>query len=255
MLAGYAVERNGHEPVFYARPLRSHVLEGAYLMRRLPGMDATRKGDGYIEYIQRGDKEVYAEKVYGDRAAPVSWDAVRWGRAPLWWLDTVYRRLYDRYEGNISPIELSASVVAAIAKSESLTISTVPLNAICAKLDKHKFMAADISLVRIPSDHGRLQGGNMMIYNGLEGVPWFKFTRVGGWDTWEYGQRIPQILEYASEAFQISQGLKLVSNTCDCHPRVYRVGRWGQWQRGILNHHPFEQAQALLASAGLGKVA
>jgi hypothetical protein len=61
------------------------------------------------------------------------------------------------------------------------------------------------------------------------------------------------LLEYAHEAYQTSEGKKLISNTCDCHPRIHRVGRWGQWQRGVLNHHPFEQTQALLASVGLGK--
>jgi hypothetical protein len=37
-----------------------------------------------------------------------------------------------------------------------------------------------------------------------------------------------------------------LSNECDCHPEIIRMGRYGEWTKGVLVHHVFERVESLM---------
>lgn len=252
LMAAYAVERNGHEPVLYSRdPEQAHVNADMFLYRALP--DLADQEQFRLEIHRWGSRGGYAEKVYGERDAKVSWDELPFGTVVAWWLKPTYDLLWERYKGAVQPLDVNGYVAQLLLKQHPLVMSTLPAPAVCVD-PTHAFSDKPTWLARYWDELADLQRHpNQMLYNGdvNYGSKWFRYTCLNGWRTWEYAV-VPPSSEVTSDT-PILPGKKFLSNTCDCHPALYRVGRWAQWKRGVLNHHAFEQATSILASAGLGK--
>jgi len=244
MMAAWAAERNGHEPVIFAgRTTASEVNDDTFLQRPLPDLGESGMYDSELTYAAAGTAEGYAVKVYGDPEAQVSWTSVAWGTHPIWWLKPVYERLFERYASSITKLDLTPEMATVLETLHPLTLSTIPATSMCEHLDEHRFEERSIWLERQRTDSPTTP---VMVYNGNEEISWFRFTRLNGWLTWEHAKA-------PSTELQVHKGKKFISNTCTCHPSIQRVGRLAQWKRGVLNHHAFEQTTSILASAGLGK--
>jgi hypothetical protein len=257
LMAALAAERNGLEPVIFAKErVPSLVHDDMFLQRPLPDVEGLDPGqpDAVIDYVQRGTSEGYAEKCYGYPSAPVSWDHIRWGFGDAWWLKDIYETLWERYVGNVVEQELDPLSAALISQEHVITLSTVPATVICN--GEHSFSSVPTWLVRSLNyhwDHQRSR--NRMVYNGenVPGESWFRASWLRAWTTFEYAGEPP--VEELGPNPAIIRGLKFTGNSCKCNPAIARVGRWAMWQRGVLNHHAYEQTIGFLASAGLGKVA
>lgn len=254
LMAAYACERNGLEPVIYSSSaLVSIVNRDMFLQRSLPGFPT--EPDAYIHYSRDGSARGYARKVYGSADAKTSWDDISWGRGKIWWLREVYHQLWDRFSGCIEHRKLGATQIVDLSGNFPLTISTIPAQRLCLDFEDHLFASTQTWLVRAPyisSDHGTFE----MTYNGCdqEYCGWFRYSRLRDWYTWEYA-RDP----YENFAHELGPepiivgGEKMLYTTCTCLPNVYRVGRWARWQRGVLMHHAFDETTSILAALGLGK--
>lgn len=256
LISAYAAERNELEPVIYAEHRRPSVVnDDMFLQQPLPGFEVPYLGNALIDYIKWGHRELYAEKVYGSPDAPVSWDNVVWGRHPAWWLKPIYAELWERYAGNITETIVTPSVAAVIAKNYHVTISTLPAPVLCGFPEQHVFSERATWLARRKNQYGGYydkRERQEMIYNGDPAqARWFRHTNLNGWLTWEYGEVPPE--SEVSKDCPVMPGKKFLSNTCNCHPGIQRVGRWARWERGILNHHTYSSATGILASVGLGK--
>lgn len=246
MMTAWAAERNGHEPRLFALfPGQSAVNDDMFLQKPIPGIHDPADPDVRINYLSFGTSHGYAKKVYGDAGAPVSWGSVLWGQQPAWWLKPTYDLLWDRYSPYITSLVIASEGAEIIAANHPIAISTLPATTLCGKPDEHKFVERQTWLRR---DESSPDQRAELVYNGEIDTPWFRHSCLNGWSTWEYSE-----VYLASSSELVFPGKKMVSNTCDCHPGIARVGRWAQWTRGVLNHHAFEQATALLASSGLGK--
>lgn len=251
LMAAWAVLRNGHEPVIYSRDIQPpSVNEDMFLYRSLPGVP-----DGApfrLEIFQFGNRDGYARKVYGGTDVETSWEQL--GPNPsviAWWLKPTYEMLWEYFRGDLIPLDANYHAAKLLTHEHPLVISTLPAPAICGN-PRHLFVDIQTWLARYKDpDWDQWRSPNQMIYNGDEESQWFRFTSLNGWRTWEYAV-VPPASEVSDDT-PIFPGKKFLSNTCDCLPNVFRVGRYAQWRRGVLNHHAFEQATSILASYGLGK--
>lgn len=254
MMAAHACARNGLEvDIFSADRQPSQINADMFLQRPLPGVhEDLMIPDDKVEYVQVGDSLGYASKCYGDPLAPVSWDTIEWGSGSLWWLRPAYDALWQAYGPHVHARLVGPVEAAAITTAYPVVLSTVPAPSICGD-SRHTFGAIPTWLVRDGREYDPREG-NVMVYNGDEQPSWFRHSRLRGVRTWEYALD-PQIAfpNEISDDPVVLMGKKFTGNTCDCHPTIHRIGRWAQWQRGVLNHHAFEQATAILASVGLGK--
>ena len=255
LMAAWAAERNGHEVIVYSNsPSPSKVNPDMYLQRPLPDLPGHDPGqpDAVVEYIQWGTKEGYALRCYGDPKAPVSWDEIKWGYGDAWWLDDVYALLWEHFVDRIRLHDASYLSLGEVQRAHSLVMSTLPAPVLCG--GGHLFSHIDTVLVRSKqSAEYTTRDRNEMVYNGdlTYQSKWFRHSRLRGWRTFEYAGFVPA--EELGMNPILLPGKKLTGNNCTCNPRIERVGRWAQWERGVLNHHAFEQATAILASYGLGK--
>ena len=255
MMAALAVERQGHTPVIFARErIKSEVNEDMYLQRPLPDVPGVEAGhpDSVIQYIRRGTSEGYAEKCYGYASAPVSWDRIQWGFGDAWWLEDIYDKLFDRFVGNIMEHFIDPLSIGLITRNYAMTLSTLPAPMLCPNHCTFSFVPTTLVRVRNPNWSPQLSR-NEMIYNGMPDGGWFRCSRLRGWITFEYAGEPPE--DEVPAGAVVLRGKKFTGNSCSCNPTVARIGRWAQWERGILNHHAYEQTLGVLASAGLGKVA
>lgn len=243
LMAALAVERNGHRPHIFSIKHKSVVHDDMFLQKPLPGHHTPVSR---INYLGLGTREGYAAKLYDDPQAPVSWDTVKWGVQDAWWLAPIYDLLWDRFKSRIRPGAVDGTVATVLTGDFPLVISTIPAIQLCQRMNEHLFVSKPVWLARSRSDH---LGLGELVYNGDPESKWYRYSFLNGWNCWEFAD-LP--LSADAPGTEIFPGAKLISNTCDCHPRVHRVGRWAQYQRGILNHHAFEQTTSILATEGLG---
>jgi len=267
LIAAHAVLTHGHEPVIISDGPKSEINPHEFLQRPVPGLlKDDNVADAMMTYVCRGDRDGYAKKVYGNAGQKVSWDELREGRYPIWWLQETYQQLYDWYEHMIIKVKITPETVTDICYAYPLVISTIPAPSLCQHPDEHRFWERETFLVRAPSiDKPGAGNGqwpradqNFMLYDGSDDCPWFRFTRIRDVDIWEYTlDRLPMQheVEDSVPGAQLYPGKKVVGNNCDCHPHVQRVGRWARWEHGVLGHHTYETVVGLLASGGALKEA
>lgn len=246
LMAAHAIARNGHIPKIYSKKIPTQVTKNMYLQRFLPGLDMML-GRDEIMYDRRGYKEGYASKVYGSRTAKCSWDDLSFGIKPMWSLGPVYAELWMLYEDHITDVKLEEEDVVEVCQRHPIVFSTLPAPSLCT--NGHKFEEVKISIAEFKTIH--VDKRNRMVYSGRSQDKWHRFSLINGITAFEYTISEEELRARSPIALNIKKGVKPVGNNCDCWPELTRVGRWAQWCRGILNHHPYEQVTGILASHGL----
>lgn len=229
LLAAHAVEQSGQHSIdICSKAIEpSHIHGAQYVHKPIPGIHDPNMPDGVVRYEKWGKRGVYARKVYGDTSAPCSWDTVD-GRAPAWMMEATYEELWQRYSRLIYATEITPYTLDEIKEDYNLVISSIPAWALCHKKDVHVFDRAHVSFKFLAA--ADLSEDNVIIYNGENDVPWYRRSELfgHGWD--EYGGKIEDA-DYT--------GVKPISTSCDCYPDVRRVGRFGQWSKGVLVHDAY----------------
>jgi len=261
LLAAYAVERSGHEPVIISNGHGATVDRSMFLMDKIPGLNSHNE-DFALEVEVRGTAEGYARRVYRDPTAPVSLDTFAAGSYIVWGLQETYAKLWNMYGSSAERRSVTPYDIAELLSNYELVISTLYSPELCIDAD-HKFDKVDTFIAQqvVTEEPDRI---STMIYNGSdewqEGVAqtaiwnWYRYSAIRGVETWEYTHLIPG---------QMSIGKKPISNTCDCWQRapssfdrpqqLHRVGRFAKWERGVMNHHAFQDTVAILSTEGMGR--
>jgi hypothetical protein len=245
LLTALAAEQKGHEPIILSKKVKSPMFGAVYLHKNIPDLTKMRP-EFSVEIIKYGDREGYAQNVYGDPKADVSWDTFKSGLYHAWDLAGAYDRLWDRFEDKIRDVAIGPDDVVSCSESGDLVFSTIPLPYLCEN-PYHIFNKQQI-WVR----HGRThepQMYSMMIYNGLTadglrglvGPQWYRYSLIRGYAAWEYS-RVEDAPTEEDPFLQLSQGVKPLSTNCTCHKNIIRLGRFGKWQKGVLTHHAYEEA-------------
>lgn len=196
--------------------------------RPIPGL-TREEPETAIHFTKEGQREGYARKVYNDEKAPCSWDMFPEGEQPGWDLHRAYSILWDRYEVRIHDQMIGPAGFRALAYTYPLVLSTAPAPAMCTRPLAHMFNTAKI-WVRIQTTPHR---ANEITYNGNPTCPWYRASQLFGHIAHEFGHPVGDAIE----------GKKPINTTCDCHPKVVRLGRFGKWEKGVLTTDAYEEAR------------
>jgi hypothetical protein len=239
LLAAHAVALEGCEPVIVSIKEKSQIGGAQYLHEPIPGVSPSAP-DGYVNFVKEGTREGYAEKIYGDPMAPCSWDQWEEGKRPMWSMHDMYERLWAEYASLIRDREVRSHNAGIIAEDFDLTISSIPSHFLCYS-PHHQFLKADVWLGHTAARHCP---DDTIIYNGESTVAWYRTSRLFGHEASESMRPIP----WHEPTAKTRRGFKPLSNNCNCHSEVHRVGRFGMWRKGVLVHDSFKQARELVVA-------
>jgi hypothetical protein len=261
LLAAHAAEQLGFYVRIYSKKRKSDIGGAQYLHDAIPGLTSERP-DGELNYVKWGSREGYAARTYGSPEAPCSWDLFPTGLCPAWSLRRIYDQLWERFESDIFDQTINAKSVHDLEGNGWIVINSIPLMQLCEKQSDlllggfppghpeqtaHQFPAQRIWLANIDMRDGALgTPDNTIIYNGasVESIfsnPWYRVSRVFGQVWTEWSDHHPP-----REGGPAVEGFKPLHTDCDCHPDVIRVGRFGQWKKGVLVHHAYNDAKVAL---------
>lgn len=215
------------------------IIGGAqFLHEFIPGL--TRGPDGHVLFTKTGTRDGYARKLYGSSRIPVSWDL--WEDAtsrPAWSMQKSYDMLWRMYARGIRHFSVSSpdDLRRAEQAGADLYISSLPAHAMCENLD-HWFESVSMYIINKFIDVEVPE--NTIIYNGNERVPWHRASNLFGHKSMEFARR--------PDNMGVLSGQKPTAHNCDCNPHWMRVGRFGQWKRGVLVHHAYNEVQNALQS-------
>jgi hypothetical protein len=244
LLAAHAAAQRGFKPTIYSVKIKSPVGMAQFMHEAIPG--ASRSSDKeIIAFDKLGTREGYAHKVYGSYDAPCSWDQFPREYMDGWPVRPMYNRLWDMYSDMIVGMMITPDDIPVMRRHHEVVINTIPAQAICTNLSEHRFPRQEIWLAdRHP---GFEPPDNSMTYNGFMGIEWYRASKLFGVATFEYATRPHWYTDYPSdEGIQWSNGFKPLDTNCDCQPEVHRVGRFGEWRKGVLLHHAYTDAVAIV---------
>ncbi len=237
LLTAHAALLAGHQPTVMSERIQRSMISGAqYLHDPIPSLTNTDQA-GMLRYIKLGDKQGYAEKVYGSREAPCSWDHFPEGQLPAWSLKEMYDKLWSEYLGLIEEQHIDSEVLVEILPKYDRVISAIPATAMCHR-PHHQFHSAQVTFQEgCPALVG--DEDNIIVYSGDPAHSWYRTSRIFGYESTEY----PAGIDPSGET---RRGIKPTHTTCTCWKDIARVGRFGRWEKGVLVHHAFNDAYQLL---------
>lgn len=236
LLAAHAVALQGWEPVIFSRKLKSQIGGAQYVHEHIPGV-TPQNPEAQVTFVKEGTREGYAEKVYGDPSAPCSWDLWDVGERPMWSMHSMYERLWAEYADLIYDVEITPGKPFG---QFDLVISSIPAMNLCHN-PAHQFRRA---MVWIGQTAARHCPDDTIIYNGEPNIRWYRTSRLFGFEASESMSPIP----WVDPSAKTVQGFKPTENNCDCSPHIHRVGRFGQWRKGVLVHDAFKQTVEIIES-------
>lgn len=234
LLAAHAAVQSGREVVILSAKEMSKIGGAQYIHKPIPGITLPDP-DGEAVYIYKGTKAGYAEKVYNDPKAPVSWGKYR-GVLGIWNMRSLYGDLWDYYHHLIQHrVLLARDVLHLDVDSSTMVLSTIPLTSMCSQTDEHAFYG---QRVWIEYEQFRPET-NYIIYNGAGDDLWYRRSHLFSWRSVEYPDS-PAVREFLSgrkvKAVLVNKPL---SSTCTCLPKVVRLGRYGKWIKEALAHDAY----------------
>jgi hypothetical protein len=121
LMAAHAVTMNGDVPYLLAVKQKSVMFGAMYLHRSIYGITELMP-EGVIEICKYGTSAGYAEKVYGYKDAPVSFNKFQEGKHPTWDLRKAYDRLWTLYGDKVHDLRLGPSDVMALCRNFELVL-------------------------------------------------------------------------------------------------------------------------------------
>ncbi len=248
LMATHAVAQAGHQFIVVSKRVeQSHLFGCQYLHSPIPGM--TEEGPVRVKYQLTGTPDQYREKVYGPNStvevSPESLSAEH----DAWDIRSTYDNLWKEYARDVLQGTVNSATLSEATKewNPDFVISTVPAPALCA-VPEHTFAVEKVwaagdapalgkkSPVRAPK--------NTVLLNGEKAPAWYRVANVFGHTTAEWPERTQP--PYAG----VTAVQKPLTTTCTCWPQVQRLGRYGQWKKGVLSHEAFFTTQDMLAGEG-----
>lgn len=255
LIAAHEVEQQGFKPLIYSVKEKSPVGGAQFLHGPIDGVSGD-DSDLEILFAKVGDRHGYAAKVYGDPEAVVSFDRYRTGKIEGWSLRIAYDRLWAMYEDDIIDGRLGPDQVQELVESPIAGIfSSIPAPILCYKTE-HRFKEQAIAIVPIEDDsaiQARATDSNYVLYSGSANHSWYRRSSIDG-EAWaEYslggkfaGQRAARDQRLLDMPGAV-EGTKPMGTDCNCFDgEVFRIGRFGRWDRSQLVHTVQQDVRGLL---------
>lgn len=224
---------------------KSELFGAQYLHAPIPDISDGERVQ--VKYLLTGSPDEYRHKVYGD-----TWDGTVSAEDldtdhDAWNIREAYDRLWEQYHRDIFDVQVVPSIIASLADSADIVISTIPRPALCTR--GHTFGSADIYAagdapergVRIPYT----APDNTVICSGHADQAWYRLSNVFGMHTVEW----PGSLKMPPPVSSAAMVRKPTYHNCDCNPRLAYAGRYGTWEKGVLSHTAYFQARELVLDA------
>jgi hypothetical protein len=249
LFAATGLRDAGYRVRILSKPRKSELFGTQYLHAPVPGLtDAIEPVS--VRYELRGTAEGYRDKVYGAATdLAVSPESLETDHQ-AWDI----RRAYDNAWREWEPfIEAYPSIDPLMVKSiwaenmRSPIVSSIPATDICYLPDEHRFQLTQVWAAGDAPERGRycpidVAADEQVICDGTRDVGWYRHSKVFGYRSVEWpmrGEKRPPIA-----------GLTLIEKptitNCDCFGQtVTRVGRYGEWTKGVLSHTAYEKAVRL----------
>lgn len=78
---------------------------------------------------------------------------------------------------------------------------------------------------------------NTIVYEGTTDRSWYRTSRLFGVGGTEWSNLAPDPGKmFASDLVNVKKPLR---TNCTCYPDILRVGRYGEWRKGVLTHDAF----------------
>jgi hypothetical protein len=235
LLVAHAVEQAGHSPHIFSKKAKSTIPGSQHLQGHIPGV-TPEYPDSAVLFVRMGTQRGYAQKVYGDDQHPCGWPNYD-GVHKSWSVFKAYDRMWRWYERAIVDEVITSRYMEVLADNYPIVLSTLPAPDFCIN-PQHDFASVPywIQPRMTPAED---QHREVVVFNGLPGDFWYRWSILGRKES----------LESTAPLLDADNGLKAISNSCDCHPRVHRLGRWAKWQHGVLLHHAYQEALQLMEGA------
>lgn len=243
LMATHAFALAGHDVLVYSKKRKSEMYGAQYLHAPIPGM--TDVAPVRVDYVLQGTVEGYRRKVYGpDSRTEVSPESLEESHDG-WDIRRTYDNLWDTYGEYVQEADFtnSGSVRRLIEDLEpDIAVSTIPAPALCSD-DSHSFMAQRVWAIGDAPERGVFcpikVAKNSIVCNGEETPAWYRAANVFNRNTAEWP------LQSKPPFSNVSEVTKPLSTTCTCLPDVHRLGRYGEWKKGVLSHEAFAKAVSL----------
>lgn len=231
----------------YSKARKSYMRGAQYLHRPIPGLS----GEPFeVTYSLRGEVEGYRQKVYGDMGDVLVSPETLVGVSPAWDIREAYDAAWDLYGGRVLDADLGlmgapGEFLAGLVRDYDLVISTIPAPALCQLPDEHKFYSQKVWVtegLKRPSEIGfnRRRSDdlkdNLVVCSGDPEDWWYRQSRIHGWENTEF----PYDKKPSGGVEKVHEVVKPLRHTCTCHPEIVRMGRYGQWRKGVLSHEAFD---------------
>lgn len=245
MTAAWAAISLEHSVTIISKRWEPSILYGCqYLHEPIPGFEDVPSTT--VRYGVQGTSEQYRDKVYGSkwhgRVSPE--DFV--GEHQAWDIRETYRRLWAELNGmtmditappvmTIGGIEIKHGDIDSVRKMmPDKIISTIPATDLCYQ-PEHTFRSHHIyaSGSTIQDD----MPDNYVWCNGTNDVDWYRNSSVFGYRTVEWPSRIA-MTAHGRGAVRVNKPL---DTNCECHKDIIRVGRYGEWSKGVLVHQVYDK--------------
>jgi hypothetical protein len=253
LLAAHACALAGVDFVVLSRKEPSKLYGAQFLDKQISNIPAPQQ---QIDISLHGTLNGYRHKVYGpDYVGPISPQEFV-GRRTVTDIRTVYRQLWAMYGDSVKDIEFDRNNYRQLAESmvaENIDVfSSIPADSVCvnpghgfdARLIYAIGDAPDLDIrcpIRVPPGH--------FVYSGQDWTGWYRAANIFEHCTVEWparkGLKKPPLSNIAIVR-------KPLSTNCTCYPLVHRIGRYGEWKKGVLAHTAFDKVASFLAQGVQG---
>jgi len=250
LVAAEAAKEQGLRVAIAAKKRQSELFGCQYLHAPIPGIH--HQEPTVVRYQLKGTIEGYREKVYGPQwqgdTSPISF----LGDHPAWDIRHAYEVLWSRWADFIVDGILTAEEVPDMLRyfgDPTMVFSTIPAPVLCVNRKEHTFEAETVWAIGDAPERGvRCPVRTMpdtVICNGEESPSWYRVSMVFGHTTCEWPKNKKPPYENVAEVN------KPLRTNCDCHPEIYRLGRYGAWRKGYLVHQAREDTLKVLCQTGV----
>lgn len=250
LMAAYAAESfGGAEVSIFSKKRKSEMFGAQYLHDEIPGIVLPDPVE--ILYDLVGTPEDYCMKVYGEEQCSqpgfVSSASTLERNHNAWDIRGAYNWLWSRYQDRIVEADIhlhwpqQGLTFSKIFDAFGLVVNSVPRINLCVNRVDHVFRSQEIYSVGDAPERGifspvKNASPNTVVLNGFPDVGWYRSSNIHGYNTVEWsanGRTRTPPLE------GISRVIKPLSHNCDCWPQILHVGRYGEWNKGVLSHSAF----------------
>jgi hypothetical protein len=264
LFAAHAANFLGAHVDIMSKRRRSEMFGAQYLHTDIPGLTDDQRPFA-VEYRLTGTLDEYLHKVYGEKIPDPGKITVESliGSYPAWDIRRAYLRAWDLYGSSIQNVEgIDARYMGQLifARRWDAIISTIPAKDLCFRKDDHSFPVRNIWAIGDAPERGifapdYVGESNVILYDGSPNEHWYRASSIAGYNAVEWpSQGLSSAgLERLSRD-NASLVAKPIGTNCNCwvegllhnnlslgehYAEVFRVGRYGAWDRKGHTHQAY----------------